>query len=65
MKGTDMYMHEKDQKCIQTFSKKKLKGRDLLEDMSIDRIKMGLKQTDGRGWTGFIWLRIGTSDRLL
>jgi DNA-binding Xre family transcriptional regulator len=47
------------------FLKKKLKGRDLMEDISIDRIKMGLKKTDERGWTGFIRLRTGTSDRLL
>jgi hypothetical protein len=44
---------------------KKMKGRDLPEDISIDRIKMGLKKTDERGWTGFICLMIGISDRLL
>jgi hypothetical protein len=28
-------------------------------------IKMDLKKEDGRVWTKFIWLRIGTSGRLL
>jgi hypothetical protein len=29
-----------------------------------DNIKMDLKEIGGRIWTGFIWLRIGTSGRL-
>jgi len=30
-----------------------------------DNIKMDLKGIGCEEWTGFIWLRIGTSDRLL
>jgi hypothetical protein len=43
-------MHEEEQKCIHTFSGGgELKGRDILEDISIDRIKMGLKELRGGG----------------
>jgi hypothetical protein len=33
----------------------------------VDNIKIGLRETgwDGMGWTGSIWLRIGTSGGLL
>jgi hypothetical protein len=30
-----------------------------------DNIKMILERQDGVVWTGFIWLKIGTSDGLL
>jgi hypothetical protein len=30
-----------------------------------DNIKMDSKKYDGMAWTGFIWLRIGTSGGLL
>jgi hypothetical protein len=41
-----------------------LKGRDNLEDLGVDgKIILGwiLRKQDGRVWTGFIWLSIGTS----
>jgi hypothetical protein len=46
----------------------KLKGRDHSEDLDVDRIiilERILEIQDGKMWTGFIWLRIGTSGGLL
>jgi hypothetical protein len=46
------------------FQSKNLKGRDHLEDLSIDGsviLKCVLKKYGVRMWTGFIWLRIGSS----
>jgi hypothetical protein len=45
-----------------------LKERDLLEDLGIDgRIILNwiLGKQGKRVWTGFIWLRTGTSDGFL
>jgi hypothetical protein len=33
--------------------------------MWVDNIKIDFKDIDGMVWTGLIWLRIGTSKRLL
>jgi hypothetical protein len=46
----------------------KSEGRKSLKDVSIDRriiLKRFLKKYNGREWTGFIWLRIGTGGDLL
>jgi len=50
-----------------------LKGRDHLEQLGIDGGMMmmmmmmmtewSLEKQGGKAWTGFIWLRIGTSGR--
>jgi hypothetical protein len=42
-------------------------GRDHLKDLGADVkiIKQVLKRNRMRMWTGFIWLRIETSDRVL
>jgi hypothetical protein len=42
-------------------------GRDHLEDLSIDGkiLELVLWKKGGKMWTGFIWLRIGTSGGLL
>jgi hypothetical protein len=40
-----------------------LKGVDCLEDLVIDGriiLQLILQKQDGKLWTGFIWLRIGT-----
>jgi hypothetical protein len=45
----------------------KSEGRKSLKDISIDRriiLKSFLKKCNGRAWTGFIWLRIGTGGHL-
>jgi len=45
-----------------------LKGRDQLEDLAIDGriiLEWILGKHSGKVWTGYIWLRIGTSGRLL
>jgi hypothetical protein len=42
----------------------KPKGRDHLEDVGVDCkiiLEWILGKYDGRLWTGFIWLRMGTS----
>jgi hypothetical protein len=44
-----------------------LKGRDHVEDLSIDRkiiLEWILGKRDGTVWSGCIWLRIGTIARL-
>jgi hypothetical protein len=46
----------------------KLKGRDCVEELSIDGriiLKWILKRLSGRVWTELIWLAIETSGRLL
>jgi hypothetical protein len=45
-----------------------LKGRDHSEDVGIDGriiLELILGKQVGKVWTGFIWLRIGTSGGLL
>jgi hypothetical protein len=45
-----------------------LKGRNQLEDLGVDGmiiLEWILGTNDGKLWTGFIWLRIGTSGGLL
>jgi len=45
-----------------------MKGRDHSEDLDLDWeiiLEWILGKLDGRMWTGCIWLRIGTNDRLL
>jgi hypothetical protein len=59
--------HGGDEKCIK-FGSENLKGRNHSEDMSTDGriiLKCVLKKKPQRVWTGFIWLRIGSSDGLL
>jgi hypothetical protein len=56
-----------DEKCIQNFGPK-VKGRDHAEDLVVNgRILLGgiLGKYDGKVWSEFIWLRIGTSGGLL
>jgi hypothetical protein len=31
----------------------------------VDNIKMNIREWDGVAWSGLVWLRIGTSERLL
>jgi hypothetical protein len=45
-----------------------LKERDHLQNLTLDRrkiLRLILKKGDERAQTGFIWLSIGTCDRLL
>jgi hypothetical protein len=44
-----------------------MKGRDLLEDVGVDRkiLEWISEKYDGKLCTGFMWLRIQTSDWLL
>jgi hypothetical protein len=45
-----------------------MKGRDQSEDLGTDGsiiLKWILEKEVGKVWTGFIWVRIGTNDRLL
>jgi hypothetical protein len=45
-----------------------MKEEDHVEDLEVDLkilLKCILKKWGGRVWTGFIWLRIGTSGELL
>jgi hypothetical protein len=45
---------------------KRPEGNRLLKKLGVHGIilKLILKKLDGRAWTGFIWLRIGTSGGL-
>jgi hypothetical protein len=54
-----------EEKRIQNFGKKP--RRDHLEDLRIDGgiLKLMIKKLDEITWTGFIWLRTGTSGGLL
>jgi hypothetical protein len=45
-----------------------IKGRDHAEDLGVDGrtiLECVLEEQDGKVWTGFIWLRIGTSGGVL
>jgi hypothetical protein len=44
-----------------------LKVRDHSEDVGVggDNLRLDHMEIVGKRWTGFIWLRIGTSDRFL
>jgi hypothetical protein len=45
-----------------------VEGRNHLEDLFVDEritLEWILGKQDGKVWTGFMWLRIGTNDRLL
>jgi hypothetical protein len=56
--------HGSDEKFIQNIYRKNLKRRDQLEDLGAQgRIisELILGKDDVRVWTGFIWLRMGTS----
>jgi hypothetical protein len=60
-------MHGRGEKRIQGFGGKALKEKDHLKDQGVDG-RMGSKLTLERlvgGWSGFIWLRIGTVGGLL
>jgi len=47
------------------FSLENLKGRDYLRDLPIDGRIILEWISEGKVWIGFIWLRIGSSGRLL
>jgi hypothetical protein len=62
--------HEKDEKCIQNICLENLKGRYHMEDLGVNgkiilQVDWILGKDGGKVWTGSIWLRIGTSGRLL
>jgi hypothetical protein len=60
-------MHGRDEECIQSFGQKNLKRGNNLENMDMDgKILEWILGKQGRMiWTGCIWLRTGTSERLL
>jgi hypothetical protein len=61
-------MHWEDEKCIQNFRWRIVKGRDHLEDLHTDGkiiLKCILKKQSIRLWSKFAWHRIGTSGRFL
>jgi len=79
IQGAIYYLHDKikqnevggasclrgEKKMCTGFPWGNLKEKDCLESMHIDGriiLKWTLKK---RGWIGFIWLKIGTSDKLL
>jgi len=56
------------EKCILNIGQKNLKGRDHSENLSVDGriiLEWILEKENWKLWTGFSWLRIGTSNRLL
>jgi hypothetical protein len=54
-------MHESDEKCIQNFSWKTQREEQHLEVFGRIMLLWILKRWGGMMWSGFIWLRIGTS----
>jgi hypothetical protein len=49
--------HRRDEKCVQNFGRKKLKGRDHSEDLGVDGriiLEWILGKYGGKVWTGFI-----------
>jgi len=60
-------MHERREMHTK-FGQKTLKGRDNSEDIGVGRrtiLEWILGKQRGKVWTGFIWLRIGSSGGLL
>jgi len=60
--------HERGVKQTQSFGEGSLEERGFLKHPGTDVrmiLKLVLKKQAGRVWTGFIWVRIGTSDWLL
>jgi len=53
-----------DEKCIQNFVEKS-EAITLPRYIWQDNVKMNFKERDGSAWTGLVWLRVGTSCRLL
>jgi hypothetical protein len=56
--------HESYEKCIEHVYWGNLKGKDHSEDLDVDWkiiLEWMLGKCNGKAWTGFIWLRIGTS----
>jgi len=59
--------HERDEKCIKNVGENQ-KGRNNSEDLCVDGriiLKLILGEQGGSLWAGCIWLRMGTSCRLL
>jgi len=59
-----MCKRRREEKCNQTLSRKNLKERDEMEDLSTNGkilFKSILKIQDGRLWTGFILLKTSVS----
>jgi hypothetical protein len=53
-------------KCLHNFLSESLKGGDPAEDLRVnEKIILEWIKQDGNTWTGFTWLRVGTSGGLL
>jgi hypothetical protein len=66
--GDSCSTHWRDEKSVQKFWSENLKVRDQSEDLHVDGriiLEWILVKYIGKVWTGFIWLRIGTSGGLL
>jgi len=62
--------HGKDEECIDKFWSENLNGRYRYVDLSVGgrenvTLKRILKKQCARTWNRFVWLRTGTSGRLL
>jgi hypothetical protein len=53
-------MHERGEKCSHTFGPKKSEKKE--NTWMGDNIRMDIREISGKVWTGFIWLRIGTTE---
>jgi len=60
--GMACNMHGRDEKYIQSLGRKNLKKRICIDKNEI--LKLILNIQAGEAWTGFIWFRTETSDRL-
>jgi hypothetical protein len=62
------YSYGEEERCIQGFGGADVRERDRLGHLVVDWgviLRWILSKSVWRVWTGLIWLRIGTSGRLL
>jgi hypothetical protein len=61
------YATRKREKCMQSSGRKSCRKDTSWKYLGIDKrkLKLILKESSGRAWTGFIWLRLGTTGKQL
>jgi hypothetical protein len=57
--------HEREDRCTRSFGGKSLKRPDGRDMQKLIILKLTENKENGRAWAGFVWLKIGTTNRLL